>query len=688
MKLLAFRALCVCVLAFCLPSTFAAGVQWDPDGSVHPANRLSPHFRNLSVTSNTYMSVLTVTNTITAGGLVVSAPTFSSFVNSQHNHQDAAGGGQLNASSVFSAGTIPTARLGSGVADSTTFLRGDSTWQVPAGSGSSIFFDGVSVSNPDFDSNTNVVWQINGTNVTAYVTNVTSGQILGGTGFGDVVRAGSPTISDPIFTSTIFFEGLVFTIEGAIADGNETLFEFGEPSGDATYEFDTTRMSTPGAIDVGHISDTTLERAASGFLSVEGKRVASPASAVAGDVMYFDGTEWVRLAKGLAGQVLEMNAGATAPEWDTDDSGSQTPWTSNIDGDNFSLTDVFQITSSNLISGRLFHTGTSLTVPWVMDEHEVHLSADTTFEFSSVPTNTNYVSGPRIWVVGDGASVFTNNANSILWHPTYPGVVPSGTNEVFFTFEGGLLHGYLGWKTVETNGIVIQNDNGHFGISSSAQLREVVSDESGTGELIFAGGNIGAATATTPSQGDNDTSVATTAFVTAAISSSLLTSDSTVITVSNTVTATTIYTNASFLTAGILSTNKHIEIRISGIAFNDTGGTSNITFNFFLNGSSVLTGLGSYTDANTGQYGVDLIWSIYPRDNSTGQQWHTFKIHNSTTTANGSGFGLLNSSALWGYMHDTTAVDSTAAMTVGVSATPSTGGVLAYEKRFAEMFVR
>ena len=50
-------------------------------------------------------------------------------------------------------------------------------------------------------------------------------------------------------------------------------------------------------------------------------------------------------------------------------------------------------------------------------------------------------------------------------------------------------------------------------IDTSAELRSIVGDESGTGALIFAGGDIGAATATTPSAGDSDTSVATTAFV-------------------------------------------------------------------------------------------------------------------------------------------------------------------------------
>ena len=38
-------------------------------------------------------------------------------------------------------------------------------------------------------------------------------------------------------------------------------------------------------------------------------------SQASGDVTYFDGTDWVRLAKGAPGDVLTMNESVTAPEW-------------------------------------------------------------------------------------------------------------------------------------------------------------------------------------------------------------------------------------------------------------------------------------------------------------------------------------------------------------------------------------
>ncbi len=65
-------------------------------------------------------------------------------------------------------------------------------------------------------------------------------------------------------------------------------------SGDATLTNDGTLTIADDAVDGTDISLT---------------------GEVAGDMTYFNGTDWVRLPKGTANQSLVMNSGATAPEW-------------------------------------------------------------------------------------------------------------------------------------------------------------------------------------------------------------------------------------------------------------------------------------------------------------------------------------------------------------------------------------
>ena len=50
--------------------------------------------------------------------------------------------------------------------------------------------------------------------------------------------------------------------------------------------------------------------------AVDGSKIAM-GSDVAGDVLYYNGTDYVRLGAGTANQTLQMNAGATAPAWVT-----------------------------------------------------------------------------------------------------------------------------------------------------------------------------------------------------------------------------------------------------------------------------------------------------------------------------------------------------------------------------------
>ena len=58
------------------------------------------------------------------------------------------------------------------------------------------------------------------------------------------------------------------------------------------------------SVDIGVPGDGT----------VSGTKIAMGSDAQ-GDVLYYNGSQYTRLAKGTAGQALVMNSGATAPEW-------------------------------------------------------------------------------------------------------------------------------------------------------------------------------------------------------------------------------------------------------------------------------------------------------------------------------------------------------------------------------------
>jgi len=66
----------------------------------------------------------------------------------------------------------------------------------------------------------------------------------------------------------------------------------------------------------GTVADGSITTAKIAANAVDGTKIALTSDA-AGDIMYYDGTNYVRLAKGSANEVLQINSGATAPEWAT-----------------------------------------------------------------------------------------------------------------------------------------------------------------------------------------------------------------------------------------------------------------------------------------------------------------------------------------------------------------------------------
>ena len=64
----------------------------------------------------------------------------------------------------------------------------------------------------------------------------------------------------------------------------------------------------------GTVADGSISTVKIADNAVTGAKIALGSDA-AGDIMYNNGTDYVRLAKGSANEVLQINSGATAPEW-------------------------------------------------------------------------------------------------------------------------------------------------------------------------------------------------------------------------------------------------------------------------------------------------------------------------------------------------------------------------------------
>jgi len=149
-------------------------------------------------------------------------------------------------------------------------------------------------------------------------------------------------------------------------------------------------------IDGGNIDGTVIGAAtpaAADFTTIDTTGLATLASmnitgGTSGDILYHNGTSYVRLAKGTALQKLQMNSGATAPEW------VKTSFTSAAQ----------TITSAGLLT--VAH-GLGEEPKWVQ------------LVLECTSPNAGFATTNRVYLDANSSSATNDRANSIYCTPTY-----------------------------------------------------------------------------------------------------------------------------------------------------------------------------------------------------------------------------------------------------------------------------
>jgi len=136
----------------------------------------------------------------------------------------------------------------------------------------------------------------------------------------DAASTGSPSNKTVADTQLLIGDGTGFTAAALSSDVTMTNAGAVTIAADAVTYSKMQNLSTAnrvlGSASTGLIGEVQIATDMIADNAVDGSKIALTSDA-AGDVMYYNGTNYVRLAIGTASQLLRTNSGATAPEWAT-----------------------------------------------------------------------------------------------------------------------------------------------------------------------------------------------------------------------------------------------------------------------------------------------------------------------------------------------------------------------------------
>ena len=205
-----------------------------------------------------------------------------------------------------------------------------------------------------------------------------------------------------------------------------------------------------------------------------------------GDILYRDGSGLQRLAKGTAGQVLQMNSGATAPEYGTVESGglvklASTTISSNVASVDFNNT----IITSTYDNYYFVHYGIKVTQG--NDDIGYRVSTDNGSSYATTSGNFRY-SQINAFSVGGSENYAYQIAGLDI---NANGNLASGSNTLYGANNTSMYKAWTGMQVNQNHG----SNSNHYGYDTKA----VVKDNAAINFVSFfntTGGNFSAGTVT------------------------------------------------------------------------------------------------------------------------------------------------------------------------------------------------